>query len=979
MICYPYSTGFGCRSKHKKVEDDSPMAQDAAEAHVVDPLDRTINLGMIRWSTVAIALALIVGAMLRLTQLDRHALSAVEATHAFDAFRFFQGAALQPGESLPKTEPVALLAHSLSFFLFGVTDATARVAGVLFGIGSMLLVLGLRPFVGRSAVAGIVTIMAISPTLLYLSRTSISTSAGVFALTLIVVSLLHAGRRRGDQESSLWWPVLAGLGFALAFGSGAHALTAIAALAIGLLVAWIGGEHAATAGLRSIVSNRDRLAAMLGAFVATLLVLFSRFFTSTDALEGIWLTVRDWGRLLGTTVSATPGQFFVLAIGLYEVFALVFALVAFLGNRNRDQRLVGSAFFGGWFLASLVLFSISSGRDPIHTAYVVLPLVLLGGCGLGDTIARVDPFGSMGARGWAFVALGISTVVSFFALLILAGRIGDAADARQGWTDFIFVLIVIFLPFLGGTIALARSDRAIVGASRIGGWCLLIAALLLTLTTFRAATELAFANADTSEELLAQRTSTAVVPPLIERLHRLSLDNTRLDGTIADPTGGHGLSVAIDRQVEQPFAWYFRDFPNVTITGEGQAAATGADIVIAANDTGFVTAGYGAQPYAVINRVPGAYTAPNIASILGGIFNPSNWRDSVDYLLYRDLAVPAAPQGVVIGLAGSLADQVLPDTGPYGLLERVGPGAARGQFNGPRGIASGPGGVTYVVDSANGRVQVFDQEGQFVAAWDQNSGSATFALTEQGFGATGITLGADGLVYVADTWAHRVVVLDSTGTVIRTFGQFADNQDSTDAAGNPGLFFGPRSIAVTAEEIFVVDTGNERVQVFGRDGSFKRAFGGNGTGSGQLIEPVGIAIGPDGLVYVADSGNGRISIFTQEGTAVEQWSVDAWAGNLFFEPYLAFGPDGLLYATSSATGSIEVIGEGGALLGSLSTAGTQTLGRPAGIAVLADGSILVTDIGNSGVYRVDPFVAVSLPDAQAPAGPAASPGASPAT
>ena len=848
----------------------------------------------------------------------------------------------------------------------------------------MLLVLGLRPFIGRPAVAGTIALMAISPSLVFFSRTNVSTSAGVFAMTLVIVSILQSGRERADGSRGLWWPVFLGIGLGLAFGSGAAALTSIIALAVGLLIASLTKDSASTTGLSSIVSNRARILSTVAAFAATILVLFSRFFTSTAALEGVWLTIRDWGRLLGSTVSTTPGQFFVLAIGLYEGLALIFAVVAFLGVRP-SERTIGSALFGSWFLASLVLFSISSGRDPGQTAYVVLPLILLGGCGLGELVARVDPIGTMGVRGWAFLALGLSTVVSFFALLVLAGRIGDSADSRQGWTDLLFVLVVIFLPFLGGSIALARQDRAITGESRVGGWCLLIAAVLLSFVTFRATTELVFANPATSIEPLAQKTSTDSVLPLVNRLYRLSLDNTRLDGTITDPTGGHGLSVAIDRQAEQPFAWYFREFPDVTITGEGQAAATGADIIIAANDTGFVSAGYAGQPYSVVNRVPGAYTAPSMSNILGSIFNPSRWRDTVDYLLYRDIAVPAAPQTVMVGLTADLANQVEADTGPFGLLERVGPGTARGQFNNPRGVAAAPSGEIYVVDMGNGRIQVFDAEGQFLAVWDESTGSTNLSLTEQGLGATGIAVGADGLVYVADTWSHRVVVLDPTGSVIRTFGQFGDSQDSTDASINPGMFFGPRAIAVTNEDIFVVDTGNERVQVFGRDGSFKRAFGGNGSAPGQMIEPVGIAIGPDGLVYVADSGNGRISVFTQEGEAVTQWVVDAWTGHLFFEPYLVFGRDGLLYATSSATGSVEVFGRDGTLLGTVTSSGAQTLGRPSGITVVADGSLLVTDIGNSGVYRLEPLPvedleAVQFTDEASPASAspiAATPVASP--
>ena len=127
----------------------------------------------------------------------------------------------------------------------------------------------------------------------------------------------------------------------------------------------------------------------------------------------------------------------------------------------------------------------------------------------------------------------------------------------------------------------------------------------------------------------------------------------------------------------------------------------------------------------------------------------------------------------------------------------------------------------------------------------------------------------------------------------------------------------PRDIAVSDDAIYVVDTGNERVQLFTRDGAFVDAWGGYGSAPDQLIEPVGIALGPDGNVYVADSGNARISIFTPDGEPVAQWPVSAWPapapGGLppAFQPYLAFDADGNLYATASNAGQVLVFdGEG---------------------------------------------------------------------
>ena len=222
-------------------------------------------------------------------------------------------------------------------------------------------------------------------------------------------------------------------------------------------------------------------------------------------------------------------------------------------------------------------------------------------------------------------------------------------------------------------------------------------------------------------------------------------------------------------------------------------------------------------------------------------------------------------------------------------------------------------------------------------------------------GPTGITVGPNGLVYVCDTWGHRILVFGAPDGIIRSLGDFGDTRDAADPTVEPGRFYGPRDVAVAGEEIYVVDTGNERVQVFGLDGAFRRAFGGYGSALGQLIEPVGIAVAPDGRVYVADSGNGRISVFTTDGTPVAQWPVAAWAGQRDFEPYLALGTDGTLYATSSATGSIEVFDTAdGRHRASITVVAGRRLEAPVGITVDPDGAIVITDRGIGAIVRSAP-------------------------
>ena len=61
--------------------------------------------------------------------------------------------------------------------------------------------------------------------------------------------------------------------------------------------------------------------------------------------------------------------------------------------------------------------------------------------------------------------------------------------------------------------------------------------------------------------------------------------------------------------------------------------------------------------------------------------------------------------------------------------------------------------------------------------------------------------------------------------------------------------------------LMVCDTGNHRIQVFDLSGKFVAKFGTNGSGMGELNEPVSVAVLSDGKIAVSDIGNSRIQIF----------------------------------------------------------------------------------------------------------------------
>lgn len=57
-----------------------------------------------------------------------------------------------------------------------------------------------------------------------------------------------------------------------------------------------------------------------------------------------------------------------------------------------------------------------------------------------------------------------------------------------------------------------------------------------------------------------------------------------------------------------------------------------------------------------------------------------------------------------------------------------------------------------------------------------------------------------------------------------------------------------------------------------------------GAGAGTLSSPRNVAAGPDGLIYVADSGNHRIQVFDRDGTFVRGWGGFGAAPGQFNEP-----------------------------------------------------------------------------------------------
>ena len=216
----------------------------------------------------------------------------------------------------------------------------------------------------------------------------------------------------------------------------------------------------------------------------------------------------------------------------------------------------------------------------------------------------------------------------------------------------------------------------------------------------------------------------------------------------------------------------------------------------------------------------------------------------------------------------------------------------------------------------------------------------------------------------------------------------------------------PTDVAVGKDgQVYVVDSGNNRIVVFSAEGKYLFSFGSVGEGDGQLIAPVGIALASDGSVLVADRGNNRVQIFDGGGHFLKSLAtrvgnqpvppVDVVLGDqerylyvtvsspvhrvlvyddkgkvhsvlgkpgnnlgdFRYPATLAVGPHDDLYVVDVFNSRVQVFNFKGKVLATVGSWGITPgkLFRPKGVAVRKDGLILVSDsyLGVVQVFDTD--------------------------
>jgi sugar lactone lactonase YvrE len=95
--------------------------------------------------------------------------------------------------------------------------------------------------------------------------------------------------------------------------------------------------------------------------------------------------------------------------------------------------------------------------------------------------------------------------------------------------------------------------------------------------------------------------------------------------------------------------------------------------------------------------------------------------------------------------------------------------------------------------------------------------------------------------------------------LVRTLGDVAAEDESV-------AFYMPAGVALDSKgNLYILDTGNHRVQKFSPEGKYIASFGRQGQGPGDFAYPDSIDIDGEDLVWVSDPNNQRVQVLTPEG------------------------------------------------------------------------------------------------------------------
>jgi hypothetical protein len=200
----------------------------------------------------------------------------------------------------------------------------------------------------------------------------------------------------------------------------------------------------------------------------------------------------------------------------------------------------------------------------------------------------------------------------------------------------------------------------------------------------------------------------------------------------------------------------------------------------------------------------------------------------------------------------------------------------------------------------------------------------------------------DNLGYLfSDSKLNKVYILADNGKQISAF------NDSDTLTRPTGVAFSEKT-----GEVWVVETGSNRISVYDRSGHRIKTIGQRGTGRLEFNFPTYIWIDRSGKVYIVDSMNYRVQILSAEGEFINSFGKQGDATGFFARPRgIATDSQGNIYVVDALFDVIQIFNISGKLLYYFGTHGNgkSQFWMPSGIFIDKSDNIYVSDSYNGRV------------------------------
>jgi hypothetical protein len=353
-----------------------------------------MNLKRITFEYILFAAALMLGLVIRFTNLGSAPLSDNEASWALQALALAQGGSSAVAENLTAAtgpQPAYVVLTGLLFTIYGSSNFLARfwpaLAGGLLVLTPILISRPDKPhLLERNAAVILAFGLALAPGLVASSRLAGSPMMAV-SFTLLALGFLYA-----SVEDNRGLPILSGFTAGIALLSGTAVISGLIILALTLAVAYLFvriqkssmSAHADSAEISTNVLPVPRLSSteikyFSGSLAITILLIGTCFFRYPQELAAWFETLPAY--LQGWAApSEVPALRMTAALLLYHPVAVVFGLVGairglFFSTRPNDKWLVRLSL--AWVVIGLIVVLLYPSRQTADLAWIIPPIWIL--------------------------------------------------------------------------------------------------------------------------------------------------------------------------------------------------------------------------------------------------------------------------------------------------------------------------------------------------------------------------------------------------------------------------------------------------------------------------------------------------------------------------------------------------------------------------------------------------------------------------